>query len=134
MDYEPHTVHPTERHEDSPLRKTPGGECMCQDMLLSCYHGGYLWLNLRIIVDLMMINRITSLSMQGPDPQEFYPGKSMGCTLSTEDQGHLWRCQEGNVRLQGRFYLEWCSSPRLSVDCREVSMKELTYPSHRFCS
>jgi hypothetical protein len=38
------------------------------------------------------------------------------------------------VRLQGSFYLEWRSVPFLSVDCREVSTKEPTYPSHRFCS
>jgi hypothetical protein len=38
------------------------------------------------------------------------------------------------VRLQGRFYLEWCSVPLLSVDCREVNTKDPTYPSHGFCS
>jgi hypothetical protein len=42
-------------------------------LLLSCYHGGYLWLNLCITVDLTLSNRITGSSMQGPDPQEFYP-------------------------------------------------------------
>jgi hypothetical protein len=29
-----------------------------------------------------MINRITGLSMQGPDPWDFYPGKSMDHALS----------------------------------------------------
>jgi hypothetical protein len=47
----------------------------CVKLLLSCYHGGYFWLNHRIIVDLMLINWIIGLSMQGPDPQDFYPGK-----------------------------------------------------------
>jgi hypothetical protein len=32
MDYEPRAVHPVECHEDSSLRTTPGGECMCQDV------------------------------------------------------------------------------------------------------
>jgi hypothetical protein len=54
----------------------------CVKMLLSCYHGGYLWLNHRITVDLTLINQITGLSMQGPDPQDFYPGKSMDRALA----------------------------------------------------
>jgi hypothetical protein len=40
----------------------------CVKLLLSCYHGRYLWLNHCIIVDPALINRITGLSMQGPDP------------------------------------------------------------------
>jgi hypothetical protein len=36
--------------------------------------------------------------------------------------------------LQGSFYPEWHSEPHLLVYCREVSMKEPTYPSHQFCS
>jgi hypothetical protein len=54
----------------------------CIKLLLSCYHGGYLWLNHSITVDPMLINRIMGLSMQGPDPQEFYPGKAMDRTLA----------------------------------------------------
>jgi hypothetical protein len=54
----------------------------CINMLLSYYHGGYLWLNHRITVDLTLINRIIGLSMQGPDPQDFYSRKSMDCTLT----------------------------------------------------
>ena len=54
----------------------------CVKLLLSCYHGGYLWLDLRITVDLTLIHRITRLSMQGPDPQEFYPRKSINCELA----------------------------------------------------
>jgi hypothetical protein len=51
-------------------------------MFLSCYHGGYFWLNHHIIVYLMFINRIIGLNMQGPDPQEFYPEKSMDRALA----------------------------------------------------
>jgi hypothetical protein len=40
----------------------------CVKMLLTCYHGRYLWLYCRIIVYPMLIHRITGLSMQGPDP------------------------------------------------------------------
>jgi hypothetical protein len=54
----------------------------CVKLLLSCYHGGYLWLNHRITVDPTLINQITGLSMQGPDPQEFYPRKSMDRALA----------------------------------------------------
>jgi hypothetical protein len=49
----------------------------CVQLLLSCYHGGYLWLNRYITVDPTLINWITGLIMQGPDPQDFYPGKAM---------------------------------------------------------
>jgi hypothetical protein len=54
----------------------------CIKLLLSCYHGGYLWLNHRIIVDLMLINRIIGIRMQGPDPRDFYLGKAMDYTLT----------------------------------------------------
>jgi hypothetical protein len=40
----------------------------CVNILISCYHGGYLLLNRRITVDPMLINRIIGLIMQGPDP------------------------------------------------------------------
>jgi hypothetical protein len=51
-------------------------------IFLSCYHGGYLWLDRRITVDPTLIHRITELSMQGPDPQDFYPGKATDRALS----------------------------------------------------
>ena len=44
-------------------------------ILLSCYHGGYLWLDRRVTVDLTLIHLIIGLSMQGLDPHQFYPGK-----------------------------------------------------------
>jgi hypothetical protein len=40
----------------------------CVKLLLSSYHGGYLWLNHHITIDLTLIHKITGLSMQGPDP------------------------------------------------------------------
>jgi hypothetical protein len=49
---------------------------VCVKLLMSCYHGGYLWLDRHIIVDPTLIHRIIGLSMQGPDPQNFYPGKA----------------------------------------------------------
>jgi len=54
----------------------------CIKLLLSCYHGGYLWLDHRITVDPTLIHRITGLIMQGHDPQEFYPGKSSDRVLA----------------------------------------------------
>jgi hypothetical protein len=48
----------------------------CVKLLLSFYHDRYLWLYRRIIVDLMLIHRIIGLSLKGPDPQQFYPGKA----------------------------------------------------------
>jgi hypothetical protein len=54
----------------------------CVKILLASYHGGYLWLECRIIVDPKLINRIIGLSMQGPDPHEYYPGKTTNCALA----------------------------------------------------
>jgi hypothetical protein len=54
----------------------------CVKLLLSCYHGGYLWLDRCITVDLTLIHLITGLSMQGPDPHQFYPGKTSDRSLA----------------------------------------------------
>jgi hypothetical protein len=48
----------------------------CVKLLLSCYHGGYLWLDRCITIDPTLIHRIRGLSMQGPNLQDFYPVKS----------------------------------------------------------
>jgi hypothetical protein len=72
MDLEPHVVHLAERCEDSTLRTTPGGECMCQIVVVLLP-----WrLNHHITIEPTLINQIKGLSMQGPDPQYFYPGKT----------------------------------------------------------
>jgi hypothetical protein len=54
----------------------------CVKILLASYHGGYLWLNRHITVDLALINRITGLSMQGPDPHDYYPRNTMDRALA----------------------------------------------------
>jgi hypothetical protein len=54
----------------------------CVKLFLYCYHGRYFWLNRRITIDPTLINRITGLSMQGPNPQDFYPGKAMDRALA----------------------------------------------------
>jgi hypothetical protein len=54
---------------------------MCLKILLSCYHGGYLWLDRHITVYLALIHQIIGLSMQGPNPQDFYLGKAANCAL-----------------------------------------------------
>jgi hypothetical protein len=71
----------------------------CIKFLLSCYHGGYLWLNRRIIVYLTLINRIIGLSMQGLDPQYFYPCKTMDCALA-----HKIKDMYGDVEKGTRGY------------------------------
>jgi hypothetical protein len=55
---------------------------MCIKFLLSCFHGDYLWLEICITIDPTMIHSITRLSMQGPDPQDFYPGKAADLALA----------------------------------------------------
>jgi hypothetical protein len=54
----------------------------CVRLLLSCYHDGYLSLDRHITVDPILINQITGLSMQGPDLQDFYPGKTTDRALA----------------------------------------------------
>jgi hypothetical protein len=54
----------------------------CVKLLLAIYHRGYLWLDHRITVDLTLINRITGHNMQGPDPHEYYPGKTVDHVLA----------------------------------------------------
>jgi hypothetical protein len=48
----------------------------CVKLLLPCFHGRYLWLYKHITVDPTLIHRIPILSIQGPDPKEFYPVKA----------------------------------------------------------
>jgi hypothetical protein len=54
----------------------------CVNLLLSCYRGDYLWIDLCITIYPMLIHRITGLSMQGLDPRDFYPEKATDHTLS----------------------------------------------------
>jgi hypothetical protein len=56
----------------------------CIKLLISCFHGSYLWLDSRITIDLALIHKIIGLSMQGPDPQDFYPGKAADCALGQQ--------------------------------------------------
>jgi hypothetical protein len=53
----------------------------CVKLFLESYHVGYLWLDHHINVDIVLINRITELSMHGRDPHEYYPGKTADHTL-----------------------------------------------------
>jgi hypothetical protein len=55
---------------------------MCVKILLSSFHGGYLWLDRHIIINSALIHQITGLSMQGPDPQDLYPGKVVDRALA----------------------------------------------------
>jgi hypothetical protein len=54
----------------------------CVILLLSCYHGGYLWLDRCITMDPILINQIAWLSMKGHDPHKLYPRKTTDCALA----------------------------------------------------
>jgi hypothetical protein len=54
----------------------------CVKLLLESYHEGYPWLNHHLTVYLTLINSITGLGMQGPDPHEYYPRNIVDCALS----------------------------------------------------
>jgi hypothetical protein len=62
----------------------------CIKILLSCYHGRYIWLDRRIIVDPALIHFINRLSMQGPNPQKFYPRKDVRSLIGAANKGGLW--------------------------------------------
>jgi hypothetical protein len=55
---------------------------VCIKLLLLRYHGGYLWLDRRITLDLTLIHKINGLSMQGLDPYDFYLGKAVDQSLT----------------------------------------------------
>lgn len=55
---------------------------VCVKLLLSSYHGGYFWLDHMIVIDTDLIARITGLSMKGPNPQQYYPGKTADKALA----------------------------------------------------
>jgi hypothetical protein len=61
--------------------QTPGSECMCQ-VVVVLLPWRILMVEPRITVDPTLINQITGLSMQGPDPQDFYPGKTSDRALA----------------------------------------------------
>jgi hypothetical protein len=54
----------------------------CVKILVSCYHGGNLLLDRTIIVDPALIYRIIGLIFKGPDPQQFYPGRTSNRSLA----------------------------------------------------
>jgi hypothetical protein len=55
---------------------------VCVKHLFYFFHGGYLWLDKHITIDPTLIHWITGVSMQGPDPQEFYPWKAADRALA----------------------------------------------------
>ncbi len=52
--------------------------------LLSCVHGGYLWLSNRVDIGIDLIHRITGLSKHGNDLQINIDGKTKDTRLSTQ--------------------------------------------------
>jgi hypothetical protein len=70
----------------------------CVKLLLESYHGEYLWLNHRITVDPMLINQITGLSMQSPDPHDYYPGKTTDHALSQKIKEAYGDVEKGTRR------------------------------------
>jgi hypothetical protein len=94
MDYGPRAVHHPECNEDTPFGRHQEVNT-CVKILLSSFHGGYLWLYRCIIVDLALIHRITGLSMQGPDPQDFYTGKAPDRALAQKIKDTYGNVEKG---------------------------------------
>jgi hypothetical protein len=53
----------------------------CIKLLLTCVHGGYLWLDKAIYIDTDLTARITGLPMQGQDPNSMFANKKTDRTL-----------------------------------------------------
>jgi hypothetical protein len=85
----------------------------CIKILLSCYHGGYLWLENCVTVDPTLIHLFTGLIMQGPDPQQFYLGKAADRSLAQRIKEYY-----GNVDMGKRGYNVASIQDRaVSLDC-----------------
>jgi hypothetical protein len=54
----------------------------CINMLLSCVHGGYLWLDKLVLIDTELIVCIIGLSLQGEDPLLIFADKNNEKDLS----------------------------------------------------
>jgi hypothetical protein len=48
---------------------------MVVKVLLSCMHGGNLWLDRRVNITIDLIHRIKGLSKNGADPTAYFMGK-----------------------------------------------------------
>jgi len=67
----------------------------CVKFLLSRYHGGYLWLNQRITVDPTLIHWITGMSMQGPNPRDYYPRNTTDRALAQKIKDNFGDVEKG---------------------------------------
>jgi hypothetical protein len=67
--------------------------------------------------------------MQGPDLQDFYPGKAIDRALAQKIKETYGDVEKG-MRLQSSFHPEWHSMPSLPADHRKARKKEQTYIGH----
>ena len=103
----------------------------CVKLLLSCYHGGYLWLDRRITVDPTLIHLITRLSIQGPDPQQFYLGKASDRSLAQRIKEAYGEVEKRKARLQGSLYTGWSSVPFFPTHSWKAHKEETPHIGHR---
>jgi hypothetical protein len=89
---------------------------VCVKILLSCYHGGYLWLDRCITMDLNANPPDHHIENARTRTSLVLPRKDIRSLLGPVHQGGIWRCGEGEVRLQGSLHPGWRSAPRFSVD------------------
>jgi hypothetical protein len=104
----------------------------CVKLFLSCYHGDYLWIDRCITVDLTLIHRITGLSMQGPDPQDFYLGKSTDHALALKIKDTYGDVEKG---MRG-YKVASIQNGAVHLACHLIekfSKEEKTYVGHRLC-
>jgi hypothetical protein len=70
---------------------------VCVKMLLSCVHGGYMWLDRPVSIDIDLIVHITGLPSQGEDPHHYFLIRRMRKTLSEsmKEKFHTFCGQRG---------------------------------------
>jgi hypothetical protein len=69
--------------------------------------------------------------MQGPDPQQFYPGKTSDRSLAQRIKEAYGEVEKGKVRLQGSLYPGWCSVPHFPTHSWKACKKESPHTGHR---
>jgi len=56
----------------------------CVKTLLSCVHGGYVWIDNKISIDAQLIHRIATFSLEGEDPTALFMDKHEDRIVSAE--------------------------------------------------
>jgi hypothetical protein len=68
----------------------------CVKQLLAVTHGGDIWLDKLVSIDVELIAKITGLPIRGMDPAQFLDDKTREKTLAKEMKKEVWYQQRDN--------------------------------------